>query len=81
MIFWLVVFLATMGADYAWTKYIAAAAAKHPHKAAAWSAAIILVGAVNIISYTQNHWLIIPAVLGAYAGTWLAVWRDTKVSK
>lgn len=67
------VFLSTLAADYAWTKYNMHSAAKRAHPAAIWSCAIILCGAFNVVAYTSNHWLLIPAVLGAYAGTWVAV--------
>lgn len=70
-----VVFASVAAADYAWTKYNMHSAAKHPHRAAGWSAAIIAFGAVSVVSYTTNHWLLIPALLGAYVGTYVAVRR------
>lgn len=75
---YVLVFLSTLLADFAWTKYNMESAAKRPHPAAFWSTLIILFGAFNIVSYTTNHWLLIPAALGAYAGTWIAVWRESK---
>lgn len=70
------VFSAMVAVDFAWTKYMLEAAAKRPHPAAAWSAAIVALGVVSVASYTQNIWLAIPAVAGAYVGTWVAVWRE-----
>lgn len=70
---YLIVFLATVAVDFAWTNYIAAAAEKVAHRAAAWSSLIILFGAVNIVAYSQDHWTILPAALGAYVGTWFAI--------
>jgi uncharacterized membrane protein YkvI len=75
---YLLVFVATVAVDYAWTRYIAEAAAKRPTHAALWSAAIIACGGFNVVAYTADHWLLIPAILGAFVGTWFAVWKDQK---
>lgn len=71
-----VVFTATAAADFAWTKYMLHVAAKRPHWSAVWSAAIIGLGAISVYSYAHDPWLILPALLGAYCGTYLAVTRD-----
>lgn len=70
-----VVFVAVMAADFAWTKYMMYAAAKNPHRAALWNTVIIALGSVSVVSYTENHWMLIPALLGAYLGTYVAVKR------
>jgi hypothetical protein len=69
------IFLIVMGVDYAWARYSVAAAHGQAHRAAAWSIATYLLSAVNVLAYTHNHWLLIPAVIGAYAGTFIAVRR------
>lgn len=69
----LVVFMCTVIADIAWTRYTLAVTQRRPHVAAAWSAAIILIGAVTVIAYTDNPLYVLPAAAGAYVGTWLAV--------
>lgn len=71
----LMVFAATFALDYVWTKYIAAVGHKTPHLAALWSTSMIPLGAVSVLGYTQNKWLLLPAMAGAYASTWLAVAR------
>lgn len=73
MIRFALVFLATLLADVCWTKYFQQVAAKAAHASALWSASIIALGAFTITEYTQSRWLILAAVLGAYAGTWLTV--------
>lgn len=72
------VFIAALAVDFAWTKYITASAAKLPHTAAFWSMSIILLGAFSVVSYTQNPWMLVPVALGAYASTYLAVWREKR---
>ena len=69
----LAVFLAVAIGDICWAKYIAYAAHGHRLPAAAWSAALFLCGAFTVVEYTRNHWLLIPAALGAFAGTVVGV--------
>lgn len=74
------VFVAMAFADFAWAKYTMYLAEKRAHKAAFWSAVIIACGAVTVVSYTESHVLLLPALLGAYVGTLIAVRRDSVVS-
>lgn len=67
------VFLSTFFADVAWAKYFLAIAEKQSIRSAAWSAALILLGGITVIGYTENKWMIVPAALGAFIGTWWTV--------
>jgi hypothetical protein len=78
MLNFIMVFLATLAADFCWTKYNMHSAAKHPHRAAMWSGLIVAFGAVSFLSYVNDHKLTVAAIAGAYVGTWLAVWRELK---
>jgi hypothetical protein len=73
---WILVFIATLLVDVAWTRYIAEAAAKKALPAASWSAAIVAFGAFNVVAYQTDRMLIIPAILGAFVGTYVAVWKE-----
>lgn len=71
-------FLAMAALDFVWTKYTYSVTKKYPHWASGWASAIALLAGAAQIAYTKNPWLLIPAVLGAYAGTYLAVeWEKT----
>ncbi len=71
------VFLATFALDFIWTKYIAEVGNKRAHRAAMWSSFMIPLAAITARAYTSDHlWLIVPAMLGAYSSTWLAVRRE-----
>jgi hypothetical protein len=70
------VFMATFLADVCWTKYMIHVNKHNPLAAANWSTAIIFMGAFTVISYNTNHWLIIAAGLGSWAGTYLTVRRE-----
>lgn len=73
----LVVFTATFVLDFVWTKYIAEVGNKRAHRAAAWSCSMIPLAAITARAYTSDMlWLLVPAMLGAYSSTWLAVRRE-----
>ncbi len=72
----ILVFVLMAAADVCWTKYISAVHAKKPLAAGLWSASIILMSAFTVITYVTNHWLVIAALLGAFAGTYFTVKRD-----
>jgi tryptophan-rich sensory protein len=61
---------------FAWAKSIKAIASNKPVTAALFASFITLSGAITIISYTTNHWLLIPAVLGSGVGTYLSVCKN-----
>ena len=55
--------------DVVYTYYLRCVADNNVLGASFWSVACYLLGSVAVISYTTNHWLIIPAVAGAFCGT------------
>jgi hypothetical protein len=69
----LAVFAAVFVADLAWARYTVSVAAGRRQPAAAWSAAIVVLGAVSLIGYAHNPLLVLPAAAGAYLGTWVAM--------
>ncbi len=78
MTVYLLVFLSTLLADVAWTRYTLAVTERRALLAAIWSAAIVLFGAFNIVTYVHDSWAIVPAAIGAFAGTWWAVGHGKK---
>lgn len=71
-------FILTLLADVCWTQYNMRSAEKRAHPAAFWSALIVAVGGLNVLLYTTSHWLLIPAILGAYLGTWVTIWYENR---
>jgi hypothetical protein len=69
----LLVFLSTAAADICWVRFIAAAESRARWAAASWSTLLFALGAIAITSYTTNHWLLAPALLGAFVGTAIGV--------
>lgn len=68
----LVVFLTSMGVDFAQARYIRALHAREPLRAACWSVAQGCAGTVGLILAIEvTLWLLVWAALGWFVGTWL----------
>ena len=67
------VFLCTFLADVCWARYIGHVGTGSRWHAANWSGLLFLLGSFSVLGYTTNHWLLVPAVLGAYFGTVMGV--------
>lgn len=66
---WLIAFAAMFATDFAWAFYVAAVKSSDPLAASSWALALFLLGAVAVIGYTRDRWLLIPGALGAFCGT------------
>lgn len=76
MISWLVVFLLTAVVDWLWTFCVQATENKQANRASIGSVALLLCSSLATIAFVEDHWLLIPASLGALVGTQIAVrWR------
>lgn len=65
--------IATGVSDYIWARYISTVANADSIVAANWSFLTIALGALVVVSYVDDRRLIIPAAIGAWIGTYLAV--------
>lgn len=66
--------MALLVTDICWAIYISKVGDKNPLQSALWAVFLFLSGAVAVIGYTTNPWLLIPAGAGAFCGTYLGVW-------
>lgn len=75
MSWWLffTVFIITAITDGFWAMYFIAMEKREATQAAFWSSLIMLCMAVNVVSYVESKWYILPAVLGAFVGTYFIV--------
>jgi hypothetical protein len=64
--------------DFVWAHYIAAVHDKRPIMSAVLSAAMVGLNSLVVLSYSDNHWMVPPTVAGAFVGTYLSVWRQSK---
>lgn len=71
MTMWVVVFAAAFFLDVAWAIYTRHVVAHRAVLASFWTAVVISLSGFNVIIYTEDHWLLIPAAAGASIGTYL----------
>jgi hypothetical protein len=69
----ILVFFAVALADGAWTLYMQGVAEQRKWKASVSSVLIIALGAFTAISYIEDRRLLIPALLGAFVGTFVTM--------
>lgn len=74
----ILVFVLTTCADIAWTMYMAEVQKMRALRAGLWSTAIVAMGAITFISYMENRWLLIAALLGSFFGTYITVLKMRK---
>ena len=73
MIDYITTFFALFLLDIVYTYYLRCVQYEQVLKASAWSVACYVLGSVAVINYTTNHWLIIPAMVGAFCGTYVGM--------
>ncbi len=72
-------FIAMFLTDFFYAFYIDAVREKKALAASNWAVVVYLIASFLVISYTTNHWLLIPILAGAWSGTYAAVvWRGKK---
>lgn len=64
--------------DVVWAHYTMAVSAKAPFRAMVAAGLIIAAGIVSIDAYIESRLYVIPAILGAMLGTFVAVSREKK---
>ena len=67
------VFVAVAVLDAFWTKYFLATKNKLAVKAGNYSALIMAFSGLVTRAYNHDGWLLVPAVMGAFVGTYIAV--------
>jgi len=81
MLEYITTFFAIFLLDIVYTYYLRCVANEYVLGASFWSVACYILGSVAVINYTTNHWLIIPAMAGAFCGTYVGmILRKRKVS-
>lgn len=70
---WLIAFAAMAVTDFCWVLTVRKVRDDAALSAGLWAVALFLTAAVGIISYTTDHWLLVPAAGGTFVGTFLGV--------
>lgn len=71
MLVYLLVFSLAVTVDILYVVWINSVAAKRTYLAAFAATGISACGVVNVINVIDNHWLVIPYLLGAFVGVLL----------
>lgn len=75
---WLGVFLLMILTDMVWAVYIRRSAQGKAFSSALAAMVLLLSGGYVVVSYTADHWMLIPAALGSFVGTYITVRFDTR---
>jgi uncharacterized membrane protein YfcA len=73
MISYAVTFLAVFATDLIYVYFVKSIQQDRPLSAGLWSMVVTLTASIAVINYTEDHYALIPALLGAFAGTWLGM--------
>lgn len=80
MLEYVVTFFAVFFTDIFYTYYLRAVQEEQTMKASLWASIVFIIACVAVINYTTNYWLLIPAGLGAFCGTYVGmILRKRKV--
>ena len=72
------VFVALFITDVCWAYYINQVKDESPIHAAKWAVFLYGTSLVGTVSIVGNWWMVIPALTGAFCGTYLAVWLNKR---
>jgi uncharacterized membrane protein YfcA len=81
MLDYVVTFFAVFFTDIFYTYYLKAVQEEQTMKASLWAVIVFIVACIAVINYTTNYWLLLPAGVGAFCGTYVGmILRKRKVS-
>jgi len=70
---WALAFFLMVCVDFVWAKYTDHITQKDALRASFYATMIVIFNGLVTIGYTDDHWLLVPTVLGAFVGTYFAV--------
>ena len=66
-------FLAMFFTDMFYTYYLSAIEKNRAVMASIWAVVLYLFGALIVVGYTRDVWILVPAVIGGVLGTYVGV--------
>lgn len=72
------VFVTLFVLDLVWSFYLNHVKEGNPLLSGGWAAFLYALGASATISVVSNPWLLVPACLGAFCGTYVGVWWNNR---
>lgn len=68
-----ITFFAVGVTDLLYVMYVRSVQQNAPIQAAWWSLVVTFTNSIAVINYTEDHWALVPALLGAAVGTYLGM--------
>jgi hypothetical protein len=78
MIEYIIVFLSMFVVDVLYAIYLKSIENNKPIFASFMATIVFFVASIATIGYIDNHWLLVPACMGAFTGTWVGVMYNIK---
>jgi hypothetical protein len=73
MLEYIITFIALFFTDVSYTYYLRSVQHNDKLKASIWAVIVFFISSIAVINYTTNHWMLIPACLGAFCGTFVGM--------
>lgn len=73
MIDYITTFFALFFTDVFHTYYLRSVQQDEVLKSSLWAVVVFFIASIAVINYTADHWLLIPACLGAFFGTFVGM--------
>lgn len=73
MTLYIVTFIAVFLTDVLYIYFVKAIQNDKSYQAAFWSVVVTFTASITVINYTEDHYALIPALLGAFFGTLLGM--------
>ena len=73
MLEYFITFFAVFFTDIFYTYYLKAVQEEQVMKASLWAVVVFIIACIAVINYTTNYWLLIPAGIGAFCGTYVGM--------
>jgi len=67
---YIITFCAVGATDMLYVMYVRSVQQNVPLQAAWWAVVVTLTNSIAVINYTEDHWALVPALLGAAIGTY-----------
>lgn len=67
--------------DVCWAKYFLYVAKHRPLPSAIWGSMIIVFAAFTTINYINDRFMLIPAFIGGFLGTYITILKEKKKSQ
>jgi uncharacterized membrane protein YfcA len=73
MLDYVITFFALFFTDVFYTYYLRSVQNNEVLKSSLWAVVVFFIAAIAVVNYTTDHWLLIPACLGAFCGTYVGM--------